>query len=91
MYVWMLNMIHSDRPTSRTITIAAKTNAITLLRCAAERSRCRKYTRCTSTWTIANARTINRVIDFGSVGYITRPNGMTVRITDRMKPMAYDL
>jgi hypothetical protein len=30
----MLNMIHNDRPTSSTITIAAKTNAITLLRCA---------------------------------------------------------
>ncbi|MNI93490.1 hypothetical protein D3C73_1514550 [compost metagenome] len=81
-------MIHSDRPTSRTITIAANTKAITLLRCACERSRCRKYTRCTSTWITANARTIISVIDFGSVGYITRPNGIRVRITDRMKPMA---
>ena len=35
--------------------------------------------------------TIIKVIDFGRVGYITRPNGIRVRITDRMKPMAYDL
>ena len=43
--VWMLNMIHRDKPTSSTITSAANTSAVTLLRCAGERSRCRKYTR----------------------------------------------
>ncbi|MNN95954.1 hypothetical protein D3C81_2148490 [compost metagenome] len=58
-----------------------------MLRWAAERSRWRKYTRCTSTWITAKISTIHRVMALGSDGYITRPKGMTVRITDRMKPI----
>ncbi|MNF73193.1 hypothetical protein D3C84_551880 [compost metagenome] len=49
MLVWMLNMIHSDRPTNSAMTITVNRKVETLELCSLERSMCRKYTRCTTT------------------------------------------
>ncbi|MNM99543.1 hypothetical protein D3C81_1121060 [compost metagenome] len=81
-------MIHSEPATTITRISPVNSSAITLLRCSDDVSRCRKYFRWTRIWTAAMPRMIHRIVPLSMLPSITSLNGITVRITARMKPIA---
>lgn len=67
-----------------------KISALRFQRCSLAVSRCMKYLRCAKTCTTPDATTTQAVTLRGNVGYMTRPKGITVRITEMMKPTMYE-